>query len=104
MLLSSLISSCEQNKFKMLLNLFCGQVCAKLNDPKVRLSEIEISLFSPVKPMLAETWSPSKLRVILKGNALLAEVKYDGERCQIHKQGNQFKYFSRYGNDNTEVQ
>ena len=31
------------------------------------------SSLSGVKPMLAETWSSSKLRVILKGNALLAE-------------------------------
>ncbi|GAV09317.1 hypothetical protein RvY_18881 [Ramazzottius varieornatus] len=78
-------------------------VCFKLLDPKVRLSEIEISLFMPVKPMLAETWSPAKLRVILKGNALLAEIKYDGDRCQIHKSNDQFKYFSRAGNENTEI-
>ena len=31
------------------------------------------------------------------------EIKYDGDRCQIHKQGNQFKILSRAGNDNTEV-
>lgn len=26
---------------------------------------------------------------------MLAEVKYDGERVQVHKKGNEFRYFSR---------
>lgn len=72
-------------------------------DPKVRLSQIEISLFSPFRPMLAEGWNPAKLQGILRSNEHLAEIKYDGERCQIHKSGNQFKYFSRSKVDNTEV-
>lgn len=67
------------------------------------MSEIEVSLFAPVRPMLADTWSPNKLRVLLKGTMLYAEVKYDGDRCQLHKRGNQYKYFSRAGNDNTDV-
>lgn len=28
-------------------------------------------------------------------NGMLAEVKYDGERVQVHKKGNEFRYFSR---------
>ena len=28
-------------------------------------------------------------------NGMLAEVKYDGERLQVHKRGNDFNYFSR---------
>lgn len=26
---------------------------------------------------------------------MLSEVKYDGERVQVHKRGSEFKYFSR---------
>lgn len=28
-------------------------------------------------------------------NGMLAEIKYDGERVQVHKSGNSFSYFSR---------
>lgn len=28
-------------------------------------------------------------------NGMYSEIKYDGERVQIHKQGNDFQYFSR---------
>lgn len=28
-------------------------------------------------------------------NGMLTEVKYDGERVQVHKKGNEFRYFSR---------
>lgn len=28
-------------------------------------------------------------------NGILSEVKYDGERVQVHKSGNDFRYFSR---------
>ncbi|XP_055337355.1 DNA ligase 4-like [Paramacrobiotus metropolitanus] len=78
-------------------------VCTKLHDPTLRLSEIEVSLFAPVRPMLAETWNPEKLRSALKGGVYYAEIKYDGDRCQIHKNGKEFRYFSRGGNDNTNV-
>lgn len=28
-------------------------------------------------------------------NGMYSEIKYDGERVQVHKQGDSFKYFSR---------
>ncbi len=28
-------------------------------------------------------------------NGMYAEIKYDGERVQVHKSGNDFQYFSR---------
>ena len=28
-------------------------------------------------------------------NGMYSEIKYDGERVQVHKKGNEFKYFSR---------
>jgi DNA ligase 3 len=54
-----------------------------------------ISLFHPIKPMLAkpcksfdEIWNRCK-------NGMFAEIKYDGERVQIHKHGEEYQYFSR---------
>lgn len=81
-------------------------VAANLNKPaasaassgKPALSKqlsTSISIFHPIKPMLAkpcksfdEVWTRCK-------NGMFAEIKYDGERVQIHKQGDQFQYFSR---------
>lgn len=28
-------------------------------------------------------------------NGMYSEIKYDGERVQVHKKGNEFKYYSR---------
>jgi hypothetical protein len=28
-------------------------------------------------------------------NGMYSEIKYDGERVQVHKKGNEFRYFSR---------
>ena len=46
-------------------------------------------------------------------NGFYAEIKYDGERVQLHKRGNEFQYFSRslkpvlahkvIGNDKTMI-
>jgi len=31
------------------------------------------------------------------------EIKYDGERSQLHKDGNKYKYFSRSGKEYSSV-
>ena len=64
-------------------------------DPKSKkdfLAAIEPML--PVKPMLAKPLN-SISAVFDKCPKGAAEIKYDGERIQIHKQGDSFKYFSR---------
>ncbi len=67
------------------------------------MSEIEMHLFDFVRPMLSDSWKPDKLRALLKSGPMIAEIKYDGERVQIHKQGKKFMYFSRGGHDITDV-
>ena len=37
----------------------------------------------------------------MKGREFYIETKYDGERCQLHKQGDTFRFFSRNGFDFT---
>ena len=37
----------------------------------------------------------------LKDKQFYIETKYDGERCQLHKQGDKFRFFSRNGFDFT---
>ncbi|GFV88356.1 DNA ligase 4 [Trichonephila clavipes] len=79
------------------------KVCCSLKDPSVRLNEIEISLFSPFRPMLSEMALPNQVEELMKGNSFIIETKYDGERLQLHKDGNSYMYFSRRGFDCTET-
>ena len=67
-----------------------------LKDPAVRLHEVEISLFSPFRPMLAERCNVKTVEESMKKcNYYFVETKHDGERFQIHMKDGVFKYFSR---------
>ncbi|KAK7476103.1 hypothetical protein BaRGS_00032657 [Batillaria attramentaria] len=59
-----------------------------------RLS-IKASLMTPVLPMLAEACKSVEYAFKKCPNGIFAEIKYDGERVQLHKQGNDFRYYSR---------
>ncbi len=55
----------------------------------------KVLVFEPIRPMLAERL-PSPQEIIDKlGGKCVAEYKYDGERIQLHKKGNEVKLFSR---------
>lgn len=91
-------------------NLF--KVAVYLHDPEKRLHEIGLSLFSPFRPMLGERTRADKIEQIIRKKstnptAALAEfyieTKYDGDRFQVHRDKDQFMYFSRNGHDYTSV-
>lgn len=75
--------------------MFFFQICDKLHDPALRLHEIEVCLFDPFRPMLAERCDVQKLEKELNGKRHIVETKWDGERCQLHFNNGEFKYFSR---------
>ncbi|CAL1532894.1 unnamed protein product, partial [Lymnaea stagnalis] len=56
---------------------------------------IRAALMTPVLPMLAEACRSVEQAMKKCPNGFYAEIKYDGERVQVHKKGNEFKYFSR---------
>ncbi|CAF0902160.1 unnamed protein product [Rotaria sp. Silwood1] len=57
---------------------------------------IKIELMTPVHPMLAEPCKSVDFAFKRCPNGFYAEIKYDGERLQLHKdQTNKFKFFSR---------
>lgn len=56
---------------------------------------IRSSLLTPVLPMLAEPCRSVEYAFKKCPNGLLVEIKYDGERVQVHKKGSTFSYFSR---------
>ncbi len=59
------------------------------------IKEIKPSVGIPVKPMLAERHN-DPLEILAKaGGKAIAEYKYDGERVQIHKKGENIWLFSR---------
>jgi DNA ligase-1 len=57
---------------------------------------IEISLYRPIKAMLAQRVSSFQdIRDKIKSHDIAAEEKFDGERIQAHKDGKNIKLFSR---------
>ncbi|KAK3908725.1 DNA ligase 3 [Frankliniella fusca] len=56
---------------------------------------ISISLMTPVLPMLAEACKSVEQAMKKCPNGMYSEIKYDGERVQVHKKGAEFKYYSR---------
>ena len=59
------------------------------------IRKFEVSLGKPIRPMLAERLgSPEEILEKLGGKCI-AEFKYDGERIQAHKKGNEVVLFSR---------
>ncbi|CAG0920070.1 unnamed protein product, partial [Notodromas monacha] len=65
-----------------------------LNGSPVKINPAA-SLMTPVIPMLAEASKSVDHAFKRCPNGMFAEIKYDGERVQVHKHGNDFKYFSR---------
>ncbi|EDQ89519.1 uncharacterized protein MONBRDRAFT_25238 [Monosiga brevicollis MX1] len=71
------------------------QRCLKHGPSLKRDVSVRASLMTPVKPMLAEACRSYEMAVQKCPNGILAEIKYDGERVQVHKQGDNFRFFSR---------
>jgi DNA ligase-1 len=66
------------------------------------IKKFEVSLGEPIRPMLAERLgSPAEILEKLGGKCI-AEYKYDGERIQSHKKGDQIILFSRRLEDITD--
>ena len=57
--------------------------------------EIGASLMQPVQPMLAAPCKSVDMAFQKCPNGIFSEIKYDGERVQVHKRGSEFKYYSR---------
>ncbi|KAM4860192.1 DNA ligase 4 isoform 1-T3 [Thomomys bottae] len=78
------------------------KVCRQLHDPSVGLSDISITLFSAFKPMLAAIADIERIEKDMKNQGFYIEMKLDGERMQMHKKGDEYKYFSRNGYNYTD--
>lgn len=81
------------------VNTNLEELCRLLRDPNKRLYEIEVRLFAPMKPMLGKQAVPTEIQTSLGSKPFYVETKYDGERMQLHKKRDEYKYFSRNGHD-----
>ena len=59
------------------------------------IKKFQISLFTPIRPMLADRVKSEKEAIDKISGEFAAEYKRDGERAQIHKQKNKIILFSR---------
>uniref|UniRef100_A0A1A7X9Y5 DNA ligase n=1 Tax=Iconisemion striatum TaxID=60296 RepID=A0A1A7X9Y5_9TELE len=77
------------------VNTDLNKVCQQLHNPSVSLSEVSIELFSAFKPMLAAVANIRNVEKQMGSSPFYIETKLDGERIQLHKDGDVYKYFSR---------
>ncbi|XP_049919490.1 DNA ligase 4 isoform X2 [Epinephelus moara] len=77
------------------VNTDLNKVCQQLHDPSVSLSEVSIGLFSAFKPMLAAVANIRTVEKQMGNSPFYIQTKLDGERIQLHKDGDVYKYFSR---------
>ncbi|XP_037101955.1 DNA ligase 4 [Syngnathus acus] len=77
------------------VNTDLSKVCQQLHDPAVSLSDVSIGLFSAFKPMLAAVAKIGNIEKQMGNSPFYIETKLDGERIQLHKDGDVYKYFSR---------
>lgn len=69
-----------------------GEGLEEVGEPGVGMA---VRLFNPVKPMLCQRVDLKLVDGMLKKDEFWLETKMDGERFQIHKEGQVYKYFSR---------
>nr|XP_033777678.1 DNA ligase 3 isoform X1 [Geotrypetes seraphini]XP_033777679.1 DNA ligase 3 isoform X1 [Geotrypetes seraphini] len=60
-----------------------------------RTLSVKATLMTPVQPMLAEACKSIEYAMKKCPNGMYSEIKYDGERVQVHKNEDNFSYFSR---------
>lgn len=68
---------------------------SKVTGKKVKAVSCGIQVMTPISPMLANACKSVEEAFKKNPGGLYSEVKYDGERVQIHKRGAEFKFFSR---------
>ncbi|KAF9930995.1 DNA ligase (ATP) [Linnemannia zychae] len=73
-------------------------------DPTVKVVTASINVNHPFKPMLSKRISTAKEVVACMGNMpFWIETKIDGERVQIHKDGDNYRYWSRNSTEFTHL-
>lgn len=73
-------------------------------DPTVRISTSSVTLNHPFKPMLSKRLHTAKeILDGMGGEPFWIEEKLDGERIQVHKDGENYRYWSRNSTEFTHL-
>lgn len=73
-----------------------GEIASRIAERgKDAISSLQVSVFQPVEPMLAELAKDVQEALSLHGGQTSFEFKLDGARVQVHKKGAIVKIFSR---------
>ncbi len=67
------------------------------------MDNFKVTLFKPIRPALAERLPTAEQIMERMGGECAVEQKYDGFRCQVHKDGNTVKIFSRRLEETTSM-
>ncbi len=104
------VASTGKREFKSkLLNAY--NICSDLGliaerlfrEGKDQIESIDVTLFKPLRPALAERL-PTSEQILKKMNGkCILDQKYDGFRCQIHKDGKKIKIYSRNLEETTKM-
>ncbi|CAH2050732.1 unnamed protein product, partial [Iphiclides podalirius] len=73
------------------------KVCKNFDSGNTRPSEMGVSIFSAISPMLLQPLFITKLSDLSTAKSYVVEEKFDGERFQIHMADGVFEYYSRNG-------
>lgn len=79
------------------------KICDQFHDPRAKV-KCNIQIFSHFAPMLLERCSIEDSKKIFKNEnkSYYVQIKYDGERLQLHMKDGRYKYFTRKGHDITK--
>ena len=94
------IDAAKIRRAQMLANDLGGVAKAVLTEGEGALSRFDLRLFTPVQPMLAHT-AEGVVDALDKLEEAIFELKLDGARVQVHKDGDDVRVFSRRMNDVT---
>lgn len=73
-----------------------GKVAERISENGLKgIEEFQVILFNPIRPMLADRVKSQKEAVEKLGENFAAEYKLDGERVQLHIQGDKVVLYSR---------
>ncbi|KAG0203986.1 DNA ligase (ATP) [Mortierella sp. GBA30] len=73
------------------------------SDPTVRIATSSVTLGQPFKPMLSKRMHIREVVECMGNMPFWIETKVDGERVQVHKDGENYRYWSRNSTDFTHL-
>uniref|UniRef100_A0A2S2R6T2 DNA ligase n=1 Tax=Sipha flava TaxID=143950 RepID=A0A2S2R6T2_9HEMI len=83
------------HNLKAVIEKSCFFDASKIENNKNSRMNVNVSLLTPILPMLAEACK--NIDDVFKKcpSGIYSEIKYDGERVQLHKSEGEYKFFSR---------